>query len=101
MRVMLDTNILISMIFFPSPITESFKHELIKHEIVLCDYVIKEIQHVIERNSMLRWQKLQETDEMPIRSLSPLSGYLLTPWQRRRLPERDIPDFSADCLIMR
>ena len=49
MRVMLDTNILISMIFFPSPITESFKHELIKHEIVLCDYVIKEIQLVTER----------------------------------------------------
>lgn len=50
MRVMLDTNILISMIFFPSDRTKKFAAELsIKHRIILCDYVIKELQLVTER----------------------------------------------------
>lgn len=49
MRVMLDTNILISMLFFPSAVTRRFKNELIKHEVILCDYVIREMQLVTER----------------------------------------------------
>ena len=50
MRVMLDTNILISMIFFPSDQTRRVASELgEKHRIILCDYVIDELQIVVER----------------------------------------------------
>lgn len=45
MRVMLDTNILVSTIFFPSEQTRNIANELgEKHRIVLCDYVIEELQ---------------------------------------------------------
>lgn len=50
MRVMLDTNILVSMIFFPSYITKSFACNLSDyHHIVLCDYVIEELRLVTIR----------------------------------------------------
>ena len=47
---MLDTNILVSMIFFPSNATKSFAHSLSEnHHIVLCDYVIEELTLVTKR----------------------------------------------------
>lgn len=50
MRVMLDTNIFISMIFFPSIQTREFANRLAKaHQIVVCDYVIEELRLVVER----------------------------------------------------
>lgn len=50
MRVMLDTNILISMIFFPSDTTRSLAQKLSSHHrIILCDYVIEELRLVTER----------------------------------------------------
>lgn len=50
MKVMLDTNILISVIFFPSEQTRRFVADLsVKHSIVLCDYVIEELRLVVER----------------------------------------------------
>lgn len=50
MRVMLDTNIFISMIFFPSVQTRQLAERLAeKYEIVVCDYVIEELRMVTER----------------------------------------------------
>ena len=50
MRIMLDTNILISMIFFPSDNTRKFKDKICDgHELVLCDYVLEELRIVTER----------------------------------------------------
>lgn len=50
MRVMLDTNIFISMIFFPSVQTRELAQRLTdSHQIVVCDYVIEELQLVTER----------------------------------------------------
>lgn len=50
MRIMLDTNILISVIFFPSNQTENLiKRVTEQNEIVICDYVIEELSAVIER----------------------------------------------------
>ena len=47
---MLDTNIFISMIFFPSIQTREFAKRLAKaHQIVVCDYVIEELRLVVER----------------------------------------------------
>lgn len=47
---MLDTNILVSMIFFPSEDTRAFARNLSEnHHIVLCDYVIEELRLVTER----------------------------------------------------
>lgn len=50
MRVMLDTNIFISMIFFPSAQTRELIRRLTdRYQIVVCDYVIEELRLVVER----------------------------------------------------
>ena len=50
MRVMLDTNIFISMIFFPSAQTRELAKRLAdNHQIVVCDYVIEELRLVTDR----------------------------------------------------
>lgn len=50
MRVMLDTNIFVSMIFFPSTQTRELAKRLANsHQIVVCDYVIEELRLVIDR----------------------------------------------------
>lgn len=50
MRIMLDTNIVVSMIFFPSKQTKCLEERLIsRHQIVICDYVIEELRLVVER----------------------------------------------------
>lgn len=50
MRVMLDTNIFISMIFFPSNQTRELAKRLTdEHQIVVCDYVIEELRLVVEK----------------------------------------------------
>lgn len=50
MRVMIDTNIFISMIFFPSNQTRELAKRLTnEHQIVVCDYVIEELRLVVER----------------------------------------------------
>lgn len=50
MRVMLDTNIFISMIFFPSAQTRKLAKRLTdNHQIVVCDYVIGELRLVTDR----------------------------------------------------
>ena len=44
MRVMLDTNILVSLIFFPSAVTRDFARRVgFGNRIVLCDYVVEEL----------------------------------------------------------
>ena len=50
MKVMLDTNIFISMIFFPSTQTRELAKKLTdSHQIVVCDYVIEELRLVTDR----------------------------------------------------
>ena len=50
MRVMLDTNILVSMIFFPSGQTREFRNRISGfHELIICDYVLEELRIVVER----------------------------------------------------
>ena len=50
MRIMLDTNILISIIFFPSGVTREFTGRAgLGNRIVLCDYVIEELRLVVDR----------------------------------------------------
>ena len=50
MKVMLDTNIFISMIFFPSAQTRELAKRLTdNHQIVVCDYVIEELRLVTDR----------------------------------------------------
>ncbi|MDO5574603.1 MAG: type II toxin-antitoxin system VapC family toxin [bacterium] len=47
---MLDTNIFISMIFFPSDKTRELARRLADgHQMVICDYVIEELRLVVER----------------------------------------------------
>lgn len=50
MRVMLDTNILVSMVFFPSNQTRELAERLTNwHQIIICDYVIEELRLVTSR----------------------------------------------------
>ena len=46
---MLDTNIFISMIFFPSAQTRELARRLTDHRIVVCDYVVEELRLVTDR----------------------------------------------------
>lgn len=59
MRIMLDTNILISAIFFPSYQTRKLLQIASQyHRLILCDYVIDELRLVVERKfpaKKLRW----------------------------------------------
>ena len=49
MRIMLDTNILVSAIFFPSPQTKAIITEIVcHHQLILCDYVLEELRLVRE-----------------------------------------------------
>ena len=50
MRVMLDTNVLISALLFPSErMTKFFENLVVNHTMVLCSYVIDELHMVVER----------------------------------------------------
>ena len=52
MKIMLDTNVLVSTIFFPNTQTSIFLDKLFadaRNEIVLCDYVIEELRTVVLR----------------------------------------------------
>ena len=61
MRIMLDTNILISIIFFPSAITRDFARKVgFGHRIVLCDYVVEELRTVVERKFPTRKKLLEQ-----------------------------------------
>ena len=61
MRVMLDTNILISIIFFPSAVTRDFARRVgYGKRIVLCDYVVEELRIVVERKFPSRKKLLEQ-----------------------------------------
>lgn len=50
MKVLLDTNILVSTIFFPNNSTHALIREVSTyHELYLCDYVIQELREVTSR----------------------------------------------------
>lgn len=50
MRIMLDTNIFVSMIFFPSTQTRELAKRLTdSHQIIVCDYVVEELRIVTDR----------------------------------------------------
>jgi putative PIN family toxin of toxin-antitoxin system len=61
MRIMIDTNVLISIIFFPSAQMNKLVLKLCKkHTIVLCSQIIEEINRVTKRKFP---DKLKEMDE--------------------------------------
>ena len=58
---MLDTNILISIIFFPSEVTREFTRQVgLGNRIVLCDYVIEELRLVVDRKFPERKKILEQ-----------------------------------------
>ncbi len=67
MRIMLDTNILVSVIFFPSDSTRRFITDICyNHEIVLCDYVLEELRLVVERKFPSKKEALESFfNELP------------------------------------
>ena len=63
MRVMLDTNILVSLIFFPSAVTRDFctgKSRFLETGSLLCDYVVEELRLVVERKFPNRKKILEQ-----------------------------------------
>lgn len=59
MRIMLDTNILISMLIFGS-MDKVIDKIIENHKIVLCSYVIDELHEVIERKFPSKQETLEE-----------------------------------------
>ncbi len=58
---MLDTNILISSIFFPSDQTRQFIRTISgDHEIILCDYVLEELRLVVKRKFPAKQAALEQ-----------------------------------------
>lgn len=50
MRIMLDTNVLISLLLFPSPrMNEMMEYIFTQHELVLSSFVLEELKAVIQR----------------------------------------------------
>jgi len=50
MRVMLDTNVLIALILFPSQIMNTMmEHILAKYELVLSSFVVEELKDITRR----------------------------------------------------
>ena len=73
MRVLLDTNILISAAIFPSAITREFLHRLyaLNAEIFLCNHILKEFQDVYEEKFPHRQAVAQRfLQELPYRMIS-------------------------------
>ncbi len=61
MRVMLDTNILISSFIFKSKTINELINELSKkHEIIICSYVIEELKELIKSKFLVKEEKLDE-----------------------------------------
>lgn len=61
MRIMIDTNVLISIILFPSARMNEVKTKLSKdHRIVICSYVIDELKTVISRKFPHKLKALDE-----------------------------------------
>ena len=59
MRIMIDTNVLISMIFFPSQQMNELKSKLCnEHSIVLCSHIVDELQTVTERKFPARIKEM-------------------------------------------
>lgn len=61
MRIMIDTNVLISIIFFPSVQMNELKIKLcMKHTIVLCSHIVEELNRVTKRKFA---HKLKDLDD--------------------------------------
>lgn len=57
MRIMTDTNILISAILFPNSIAKKVLERIVvEHQLVLCSYIIDELHQVFERKF---WNKIE------------------------------------------
>ena len=60
MRVMLDTSVLISLYVFQTENMNRFKACLVKHQVVLCSYVIEETKDVVTRKFPDKQRALDE-----------------------------------------
>ena len=90
MRIMLDTNILVSIIFFPSQATTTFRKAISEnHTIILCDYVLEELRIVTQRKFPSKIMNLNQFfHEFPFEFL-----YVPREWEEGGVPEiRDIKD---------
>lgn len=96
MRIMIDTNVLISMIFFPSNVMNQIKLRLCKdHKIVICSYVINELREVMKRKFPNKLKSLDEFfTELPFELV-----YTPTHYRLKEIPnirdEKDIPILAS------
>lgn len=61
MRIMIDTNVLLSAALFPTPLMVAlFERVTTNHTLVLCSYIIDEIHEVFERKFSLKMGFLDE-----------------------------------------
>lgn len=61
MRIMIDTNILISALLFPNSIVaKTFEKILLKHSVVICSYTVDELHSVFERKFSNKLSSLEK-----------------------------------------
>ena len=91
MRIMIDTNVLISIIFFPSVQMNELKTKLCKkHTIVLCSHIVEELNRVTKRKFA---HKLKDLDEF-LRELPYELVYTPAFLEKDKFPAiRDIYDY--------
>lgn len=96
LRIMLDTNILFSALFYPSKITRRFfKVLLSRHQAVLCNYVADELRRVAQAKCPERAFAADIfLNEFPYESVN-----MPTAWDSSRIPiirdENDAPILAA------
>ena len=91
MRVMLDTNVLISVLLFPGTRMDSMECIFTKHQLVLSSYVVDELKSVVKRKFPKR--------ELAINKLLMMMSfeYVYTPNEIERglFAIRDIKDYPV------
>jgi predicted nucleic acid-binding protein len=56
MKVMADTNVIISALLFPASLpAKVLLHIASNHEMVLCDHIVAEIRDVVSRSALTCW----------------------------------------------
>lgn len=91
MRIMIDTNVLISIIFFPSVPMNELKTKLcMRHTIVLCSHIVEELSRVTKRKFA---HKLKDLDDF-LKELPYELVYTPVFFEKDKIPEmRDIHDY--------
>ncbi len=59
MRIMIDSNVLVSAVLFPeSKLGKIVKNIEFEHTLVICSYSLREVQHVFKKKFLSEWNEM-------------------------------------------